>query len=306
MERIEEMSRLARPTVVTIGSFDGVHRGHRHLIERARAMAGQMGLDLVVVTFDPLPRAVLEPDATGYVITASDLKLELIAELGGRRVKVIPFTPEFSRISAERFMEEELAESLQVRGIVVGQDFSFGHQGRGTPDLLSAWGASNRVAVEVVSPVADEDGIVISSSRIRAAVRGGDLATAERLMGRPLQARGRVSSGAGRGRKIGVPTANVPIDRYQLMPPYGIYAGEALVGLEGKYPAVASWGIRPTFADLVEPLLEVHLIETERYIVGEQLSFRFGSWLREERTFPRVEELVRQMQEDIIRAKALY
>ena len=306
MERIEEGVRVARPTVVTIGNFDGVHLGHRHLLARAQAMAEGMGRDLVVVTFDPPPRTVLEPEATGYVITAIDIKLELLADLGVRWVKVLQFTPEFSRIPAKRFLEEELGEKLQVQGIVVGQDFSFGHRGRGTPALLRAWGASRRVAVEVVEAVADEDGTAISSSRVRAAVRRGDLAAVEELLGRPLQVCGHVVSGAGRGRQIGVPTANVPIDRYQVMPPYGIYAGEARVGHKRKDPAVASWGVRPTFGDLTQPLLEVHLIDTDVHLRGELLTFQFGSWLREERNFSEVDELVRQMQEDIVQAKARY
>ena len=294
-------------SVVTIGNFDGVHLGHRRLIEIGQAEARREGGNLVAVTFDPHPRTVLSQDhTTAFLITNTEEKRELLMEAGVSVVDVLPFTPEFSQMAPEVFLHKELGERLKARAVVVGNNFSFGRGGEGTPRLLRHWGEENGVKVVISESVYDASGQPISSSRIRAAIARGDLLEAERLMGRPFQVRTVVVSGAGRGRQMGIPTANLAVAREHVMPPLGVYAGYVRTASGETSAAVASWGLRPTFGDLKEPLLEVHLIDVSRALAGMPIWFAFTQYIRDEVHFNRIEDLVQQMEQDVAVARTWY
>jgi len=301
------MDRVSQGTVVTIGNFDGVHRGHQQLIECGRRHAQQLGMDLVAVTFDPHPRTVLKSEPTrSFIITSTAEKQVLLKRLGVSRVDVLAFTKEFSEMTARAFLDEEIGQRLKSRMVVVGHNFTFGRGGQGTPELLHHWGQEHGVEVEVLDPVYDRGGRQISSSRVRAAIAAGELDEAAQLMGRPFQVYASIVSGAGRGRSMGIPTANMAIGIDHIMPPMGIYAGYCVLPSGETAPAVASWGLRPTFADLDQPLLEVHVIDRTDDLTGLPLWFGFVQKIREERYFDRVEDLVRRMQDDVAIARAGY
>lgn len=308
MKAIEPGNRAnQRGSVVTIGNFDGVHRGHQQLIALAASHAEARHGELIVLTFDPHPRTILHPEqASCFLITTTAEKTQLLRRFGADRVEVLPFTPEFSSLSARDFLEQELVGRLHAETVVVGRNFSFGRGGEGDVAFLRHFGAQNDIAVIVADAFYDDHGMPISSSRIRASVAGGDLLEAERLLGRPFGVQGRVISGAGRGRRMGVPTANLAIGGDHLMPPLGVYAGFVGVGPKTTFPAVASWGIRPTFADLNEPLLEVHVIDVEIELAGRAITFAFTARIRPELRFANVDELMQQMAKDIDLARAWY
>lgn len=307
MQRLDEPTKDIGATVVTIGNFDGVHRGHQSLISLSQELARAKHLRLVVMTFDPHPRQVLaRGNEPHQVITDLDDKLAILAGLEVPYVRVLPFTTEFSQIPAERFLVEELANRLQAECVVVGEDFSFGQGARGTAQTLAAWGAATGIEVVIAEPVFDHSGEKISSSRVREAIRIGDMDRAMALLGRPFTLRTPIVSGAGRGAQMGVPTANMEIGSDRLMPPFGIYAGLAWITPAVTMPAVASWGVRPTFGDLKRPLLEVHVIGHHQDFVGEMLHFGFLRRLRDEQKYDRTEDLVRQMHVDIAEANACY
>ena len=308
MQRLDgAIGRTVQNAVVTIGNFDGVHLGHQALIERGTELSRHLGGELVVVTFDPHPRSVLGSAKGRFVISPLDLKLERLAELGVEYVKVMPFTRPFAETPAQTFMNEELDGRLPVRWVVVGENFAFGKGGQGTPALLAHWGMARGIGVSVVPPKRDREGKPISSTRVRQAIQQGDFEGAEALLGTSFRVRAQVASGAGRGSQMGVATANLEVADDWLMPPYGIYAGSvARQGGEAGLAAVASWGLRPTFGDLDRPLLEVHVIENELQLRGEMLTFSFIRRLREERRYDRVDDLIRQMGDDIANAKAVW
>lgn len=308
MKAIEPGNRADhRGSVVTIGNFDGVHRGHQQLIALAASQAEARHGECIVLTFDPHPRAILHPEqASSFLITTTAEKTHLLQSFGADRVEVLPFTPEFSSLSARDFLEQEVVGRLHAEAVVVGRNFSFGRGGEGDVAFLRHFGAQNDIAVIVAEPLFDDHGMPISSSRIRASVARGDLLEAERLLGRAFGVQGRVISGAGRGRQMGVPTANLAIGGDHLMPPLGVYAGFVGVGPETTFPAVASWGIRPTFADLSDPLLEVHVIDVEIELAGRTITFSFTGRIRPELRFANVDELMQQMVKDIDLARAWY
>lgn len=305
MRVIDSTERLDRPTVVTVGSFDGVHRGHQALLDAARHLAGERGQALTVVTFNPHPRLVLRPDTTDYVITPTAVKLRYLAGLGVDQVALLAFTPAFARISAGEFLDRELHERLAASAVVVGYNFSFGRGGEGTPETLSAWGRVRGITIKVVGPVADERGAPVSSTAIRQAIRSGALGRAESQLSRPFEIEGVVVPGAGRGRQLGVPTANLEVAAEQVMPPFGVYAGWASLAEGGEYPAATSWGLRPTFGDLAHPLVEAYVIGFSGNLVGKRLRFTFLRYLRGEQRFDSVEDLKAQMAKDIREASRL-
>jgi riboflavin kinase/FMN adenylyltransferase len=294
-----------QPRVWVVGTFDGVHRGHQALLDRAREVAAALDETFGVVTFDPPPVAVLRGPEHVAELTPVEEKLWWLAQRDVPRVEVLAFTSEFAQVTAEAFEDEILAGRLQARAVIEGYNFTYGQGGRGTAATLAAWGRRRGVTVETVPPVTHGTE-PISSSRIRQAVRAGDLPLAAAMLGRPYSLRGPVVHGDGRGREIGFPTANLVPPPTKVMPPYGVYAGRVrLSGEEGTARmAVASWGLRPMFA-VTTPLLEVHVPDLNDNLYGLPLLFEFHFYLRPEQRFADIGQLRRAIADDIAAARRL-
>jgi riboflavin kinase/FMN adenylyltransferase len=286
---------------VAIGNFDGVHLGHRALIERARELAARRGARAVALTFDPHPSSVLSPRGAPPRLASLDRRIELLGEAGADAVVVEPFTPELAQLSPEAFVDDILAKALRARAVVVGYDFTYGQRRAGNVDTLREHGARLGIEVAVIAPV-EIGGEVASSSKIRAQLEAGDLPAAARLLGRPWDVDGVVVRGAQRGRAIGVPTANIdPASDLPLRP--GIYAVRFTVD-GATYPAVASLGTNPTFVQAGALVLEVHVLDFDGDLYGRRARTTFVARLRDEATFPSVDALVDQIRRDIADARA--
>jgi riboflavin kinase/FMN adenylyltransferase len=296
MRRLRPGERMRERPVVTIGTFDGVHRGHQALMAEAARRAQELGTTWVVLTFDPPPPVVLQRMDTPFELTPLPEKLALLEALGVPAVGVLVFDESLARRDPDAFLTDVVEGWLNAAAIVEGENFTFGSGARGNAVTLKAWGQRHGVSVTVLERRRGQDG-AWSSSRAREAVRAGHLAVAERILGRPYQAVGPVVAGSGRGRTIGVPTANVAVPPRKLMPPAGVYAGWAWVA-DRAWPAVANWGPQPTFAG-AEPRLEVHLLDFSGRVDGETLRFQFLRSLRAVRRFDSPAALVAQIQEDI-------
>ncbi len=286
-----------RGRVLTIGNFDGVHRGHRHLLAATAALAAERGVPSAVLTFDPAPRDVLRPDNGVPRIQSLARKLVHLGRAGADGVLVLPFDRATAALEPEVFAGELLRDGLDVRGLVVGHDFRFGRGRRGDAALL---GDVLGVPVREVDALADADGPV-SSSRVRSRIAAGAVTDAEALLGRPHEVCGPVVTGDRRGRTLGFPTANVVPDG-GMLPPDGVYAVEAEDGAR-LLPGVANLGTRPTF-DGVGRRLEVHLFDFAGDLYGRELVVRLRHHLRGERRFPGIEALVAQIREDAAAARA--
>lgn len=294
----------ARGAAVALGNFDGVHRGHAAVIAAAADAARAHGLPLAALTFEPHPREVFRPHDPPFRLTLAAAKAEALAALGIDLLYELPFDEAFSRIAAEAFITEVLAEALGARHVACGPDFHFGHRRTGTPALLATLGPAHGIGVTVVPEATDATGGELSSTAVRDALRAGDLARAEAILGRPWEIRGRVERGAALGRTLGFPTANVPLGRH-LVPRLGIYAVEAATDGRSWLPGVASLGVRPTVNALPAPLLEVHLFDVAPDLYERELRVRLRAFLRDEVQFPDLEALVRQMRRDAEAARAV-
>jgi riboflavin kinase/FMN adenylyltransferase len=284
---------------LTIGNFDGVHRGHRALVERVVAAAGREKLPSTVLTFEPHPREFFAKDAAPARLTRLRDKLELLSALGVARVHVARFHQGFASLSASRFIDDILVKGLGVRRLIVGRDFRFGAQRAGDFAALEAAAARHGFALEAMPDVLFE-GERASSSAVRAALQAGDLRRAERLLGHPYTISGRVAHGEKLGRELGFPTANIRLAR--TAPVAGIFAVE----VEGIGPAVASVGRRPTVNRLARPLLEVHLFDWEGELYGRHVKVRFLEKLRDEEKYGGLEELKQAIARDARRARAYF
>jgi riboflavin kinase/FMN adenylyltransferase len=283
-------------TVVTVGNFDGVHLGHRAILARVTARAKELGSQPVALTFDPHPVKVLRPQANLPLLTTPEQKFRLLAEAGMEAVVVLPFTQEFSTISARDFVVRYFVERLKAREVVVGHDYSFGHNREGNIELLKELGQTLGFTVQVVWAV-EVNGAVVSSSLIRAMLKLGKVEEANHLLGRPYGVVGRVIAGKGRGAKVlGIPTANI-LPENDLLPASGIYAVLVRRGDE-VLAGVANIGTCPTF-DNQELSLEVHIFDFSGELYGERLGVEFIARLREERRFPSVDALAAQIRADI-------
>jgi len=290
------LPRALRAPALAIGNFDGVHLGHQQLIARAREAAARQGGEAVALTFDPHPAAILAPERAPRLLTTTARKLELLAAAGADAAVVEPFDGEFAALSPRAFAAQVLAGGLGARHVVVGYDFRFGSGRAGSTDTLCELGGELGFSVDVVNPVSVA-GVVASSSRIRALVEEGDLAGARALLGRHPEVDGEVVRGAGRGRGIGIPTANLAPDT-EVLPPLGIYA--VWVELAGeRRPAAASVGTNPTFDDSGRLSLEVHVLDFDRDLYGQRMRVAFVEHLRGELRFPGAAELVEQIRRDI-------
>lgn len=300
---LEDVSPEFKGAFITIGNFDGVHLGHRHVFQRLIQAARTAGRKALLVTFVPHPKMVMHPERRPfYLLTTLEEKINLLEELGLDAVILIPFTIQYAATTAEEFIADFLWKNLRVRKIFIGQDYKFGQGQAGNKDMLAARGAKLDFEVEVINAFSCDDS-VISSTRIRKAILVGDVRQAALLLGRPYNVSGSVVEGKGRGGALGFPTANI-LPHKELLPAQGVYA--ALVRLKGKqYQAVLNIGLNPTFGDV--PLsLEVHLMGfPPENIYGQSLDVLFIERIREERRFSSPEELIDQISKDAGQARAI-
>ena len=298
------LARPLRRPVVTVGMFDGVHLGHQRLIQTTVRVARRLQGTSVVMTFDPDPQQVLNPHQAQPRLMPLEARVRLINTLGVDVVWIIPFTRQFSMISAEQFVRSVLLRRLRTSCIVVGENFAFGKARRGNLQLLRTLGRRHGMRVIVVPPVL-RDGAPVSSSRIRRLIQQGDLAEARRFLGRPVELSGVVVRGEGRATHLGFPTANVRLVS-ELLPPRGVYrvwldhAGRRFHGL-------MNLGVRPTFmteADGSAPLVcEVHLVGFHATLYGRPVTVAVLKRLRAEKRFESPQDLVRQIRRDLHRAR---
>jgi riboflavin kinase/FMN adenylyltransferase len=300
------LPRRLRAPVVAIGNFDGVHRGHAHIFAQARALAEAQGGEAAVLTFDPHPAKVLAPAFAPPLITPLARKLELCGAAGVDVVVVQPFDQAFASISADQFGERVLGPAgLAVRHVVVGYDFTFGSKRSGNVDKLAALGRQLQFGLTVVQPVS-VDGIVCSSTKVREFVLEGRVDGAALLLGRAPEVEGVVVRGAGRGRTIGVPTANVQPET-ELLPKNGVYAGWGERLSDGtRWGAAINIGTNPTFVSGHAVSVEAHLLDCDSDLYGERLRLGFTRRLRDEERFPSREALVAQIGRDIEQARAAW
>jgi riboflavin kinase / FMN adenylyltransferase len=277
---------VPRPRRVAVGTFDGVHRGHRRVID---------GSD-TVLTFEPHPVSVIAPQAAPKLLTTLERKAELLEAEGVEELVVIPFDRAFASESAETFIDEVLVGRLDARRVAVGENFRFGHRAHGDTELLRADG---RFAVHVEA-LLEIDGEVVSSSHIRGLVLGGAVEYADRLLGAPFAMTGEVLHGDKRGRELGYPTANLVPREGFVVPGHGVYAARA-----HGHAAAVNVGVRPQFETGRGELIEANLIDFEGDLYGEQITIEFLKRLRGERRFPSVEALVDQMARDVEQAREI-
>lgn len=289
-------------SVVTIGVFDGVHRGHQQTIGHAVKRAADLGVRSVVLTFDPHPAEVVRPGSHPAVLTEQPIKAELVEALGVDAICVIPFTAEFSRLSSEAFVHEVLVEAMHAAVVVVGQSFRFGRRATGDGALLRSLGRTFGFGVEEADLVGDDE-IVLSSTYIRSCVAAGEVTLAARALGRPHRLEGVVVRGDGRGRQLGFPTANLLSTRFAAIPADGVYA--AWLNRGGRrLPAAVSIGTNPTFSGL-QRRVEAYVLDFEGDLYGERVTVEFVSRLREMRTYSRIESLIAQIHEDVDATRAV-
>lgn len=288
------------PRAVTIGVYDGVHDGHRHVLELLRERAEAFGgLETAVVTFDPHPMRVVAPDRAPRMLTSLEHRIELLAPLGVDLVAVLHFDERVRDLSPAAFAVAVLDEALTARVVVIGGDFRFGRDRTGHVGLLREFGSVHGFETEIVPLVGGDE--PISSTRIRAMVAAGDVAGAAGALQRPHEIRGTVVPGDGRGRTIGIPTANVAVPVEMAVPARGVYAVWSAVVGEPPAPAVANIGVRPTFGGRRE-VVEVHLVGRDRDLYGRTLRLAFAARIREERRFGGADELVAQIRNDVATA----
>lgn len=291
-------------SVVTIGVFDGVHRGHQATIGHAVQRARELGLRSVVVTFDPHPAEVVRPGSHPAVLTEPERKAALVERIGADVLCVLPFTLEFSRLSPESFVHDVLVEFLHTAVVVVGENFRFGHRAAGDVALLAQLGRSFGFSVEDTRLVAD-DGTLFSSTYIRSCVDAGDVRAAAEALGRPHRVEGVVVRGDRRGRTLGYPTANLLTSAHVATPADGVYAGWLVRGKDDeRRPAAVSVGTNPTFAGR-QRRVEAYLLDFDGDLYGERVSVDFVERIREMRTYTTVEALVDQMATDVVDVRGM-
>lgn len=298
---LDQYPAEAPPSVVAQGTFDGMHLGHQAVIRTAVERARALDAHPVAVTFDPNPLAVLRPAEAPPELLPLDERLERIAELGPETCLVVPFTLRFAEVAADAYVKDVLLGMLKAREIVVGFNHAFGRGARGTPELLARTAGSAGVRVHVVPPLR-VDGLAVSSTAIREALRQGDVRQAASLLGRAYALRGIVARGAARGRTLGFPTANLAAPP-GLPVANGVYAARA--GWDGESaPAVVNVGVRPTF-DGATRLVEAHLLDASPDLYGRRLTLAFVDRIRGERRFDSLEALRAQIVEDVRTARRM-
>jgi riboflavin kinase/FMN adenylyltransferase len=318
---IEELGGPLQKPAVAIGNFDGVHRGHRALLDKARRLACTSAGQTVALTFDPHPARFFAPDLAPPMLTPLARRIELLQEAGADVVIVEPFTAELAAMPAEDFIRRVLHGGLGAHHVVVGADFSFGRERSGNTALLTSMGEQLGMGIHIVAQVT-ANGLVCSSTKVREFVLEGRVEGASLLLGRPFELDGTVVSGAGRGRTLGVPTANLAYDG-ELLPKLGVYAGRACLLEDAQssaapsqdgpraetrsYAAAISIGTNLTFAEQSDPALtvEAHLLDFTGDLYGVRLRLAFVAHLREQRRYAKVDDLVAEIKWDIARTREI-
>lgn len=305
------------PSVVAIGKFDGVHSGHRAVIDRARVDAAAAGARVVAVTFDRNPLALLRPEICPDSLVGVEQKLDLLAQTGVDATLLLTFDRALADLGAREFVEHVLVDALGVRIVMVGSDFRFGRGGAGDPDLLRALGAEFGFEVDIVDDVrAIEAGRRVSSTWVRELLADGDVAGAAKLLGRPHAVRGEVVHGLKRGRELGFPTANLSGDLEGFVPAEGVYAGWLVdAGAAGaaqpgearrsiRYPAAISVGTNPTFDDVLARQVEAYVLdETDLDLYGHTVEIEFVARIRGMVAFEGIGPLIEQMTDDVAKVR---
>jgi len=304
---IEELGRALRSPAVAIGNFDGVHLGHRALLEEALRITRASGGETVALTFDPHPARFFAPTLAPPMLNPLHRRIELLQEAGAHVVLVEPFTAELAGMLAEDFVEKVLAKDIGARHVVVGADFSFGKNRRGNTDLLANVGRASGIGVSVV-PQVTANGLVCSSTKIREFVLEGRVEGASLLLGRLFEIDGKVVRGAGRGRTLGVPTINLAYEG-EILPRPGVYAGRArrIEGDPTWFAAAISIGSNPTFTKPGDPelFIEAHLLDFAGDLYEARMRLAFVAHLREQRRYASVDELVAAIQSDIAQTREI-
>jgi riboflavin kinase/FMN adenylyltransferase len=295
-------ARWTQP-VLALGNFDGVHRGHRKILDRVRRVADERGATSVVMTFDPHPPRVVRPDKAPPLLMTLAQKLEAVAAAGLQGAAIVRFTPELSRWDPETFVRTVLVSWLHVAEVWVGANFLFGHDRAGNFTLLRGLGARYNFKAEKIDPVRYKD-FVVSSTRIRRLVSEGRVDEAGALLGHPYVIDGTVIAGDRRGRTIGFPTANVCTSN-ELVPPRGVYATTATVGGVVR-PSVTNIGVRPTVDSSGRTTIETHLFDVDQDLYGSPIRIGFAQRLRDERAFDSLDVLRAQIAADCDRARVLF
>ena len=301
-------------SVVTVGVFDGVHRGHQKLIGAAVRRGRERDLPAVVVTFDPHPAELIRPGSHPARLTSLSRRADLVAELGVEAFCVLPFTVELSRTPPAEFAHEVLVERLHAADVVVGRNFTFGHKAAGDVPMLAALGERFGFGVQGLDLITD-DGVTFSSTYIRACIDAGDVAAAAAALGRPHRIEGVVVHGDRRGRELGFPTANISTPPYTALPADGVYAGRFAIGANGGggpdhgaksrlLPAAVSVGTNPTFSGR-ERTVEAYVLDVDEDFYGHEVGLEFAHRLRGMERFDGVEALIEQMKADVARTREL-
>jgi riboflavin kinase / FMN adenylyltransferase len=301
LDSIDALAEIPSPVVLAAGVFDGMHLGHRAVLETALAESRRLQATAVALSFDPHPATVLRPDAVPRLLTPTPHKLRLIESLGIPVALIVEFTREFSAMPAGEFVTR-LAAACPLAGICIGEGWMFGHRRQGNADLLRHIGSLKNFFTREV-PAVRIDGTVVSSTLIRQAIAEGHLADAARLLGRDYSLAGTVLRGAGLGRQIGFPTANISLASQQL-PPDGVYAARARLD-SLTLPAVANLGVRPTVSSAPQRLLEVHLFDFSGDLYGRDIEVDFVDFLRPEKKFDSLDTLREAIARDASAARAL-
>jgi riboflavin kinase / FMN adenylyltransferase len=301
-EWVAQLGANRKQSVVTIGNFDGVHRGHQKILQGVVERAKQDDLLAAVLTFYPHPARVLRPDAAPGLLATLQQRLAAFNRAGIDAALVMRFDAELAKVSAEDFVQRFLVDAMRARAVLVGANFRFGHRQAGDVSLLTELGAQFGFEVEVVPPLV-EDGIVVSSTAIRRAVREGRMEDAQKLLGRPFALDGEIRPGTGQGRKLVVPTLNLATEQ-EVLPMNGVYATATVVG-DKVYRSATNVGVRPTF-DGTRLAIESYLFDFEESLTGGAMEVRFCKWLRDERKFSSPGELREQVLKDIDEARAYF
>jgi riboflavin kinase / FMN adenylyltransferase len=292
-----ELPTRADATVLTVGAFDGVHCGHQDVLARLTARARESGRASLLVTFDPHPREVLDPENAPQLLTTREEKLALLASTGVDYVAIVAFTAELARQSATEFVDDVLIGRFRMAELLVGHDHGFGRGREGDLSLLRSLGATRGFRVDPVPPVLTESGEAVSSTLVRRAIANHQLDRARSLLGRWYSVRGPVVAGAARGRLLGFPTINVePDSPRKLLPPDGVYAVQ-VVGPRGRFEGMMNLGGRPTFGE-ERRTLEAHMFDAEGDFYGDRVDIAFVARLRDTVSFPDAEALVAQLHRD--------
>jgi riboflavin kinase/FMN adenylyltransferase len=292
-------------SVVTIGVFDGVHRGHQQLIAAAVEEGRVRALPTVLVTFDPHPAEVVRPGSHPARLTSLRRRADLVAELGVDAFLVLPFTSELARMSPAEFAHEALVERLHAAAVVVGRNFTFGHRAAGNVAVLGELGSRFGFAVEGMELTTDSarDHVTFSSTYVRACIDAGDVEAAAAALGRPHRVEGVVVHGFKRGRKLGFPTANIATPQYTALPADGVYAGHFVIG--GRMmPAAVSVGSNPTFSG-TERTLEAYVLDVDEDFYGYEVGVDLVARLRGQERFADLETLIAAIENDVARTRAL-